>query len=156
MIAGRISYLSCDANEFDKIKEVYNTSLKKSGFNEPISFVNPQIGSQSPPRQRKRQVIWYNPPYNDRVETNIGKKFLALLSKHFPPQHKYHSIFNKNKVKLSYSCTPNMSQAISSHNKRILTASTAPPEANNTNRCMCNCRKPTECPLDNKCLEEFA
>ena len=46
-----------------------------------------------------------------------------------------------------------MSQATNkSHNKRILTASTTPEEANNPNQC--NCRRPNECPLDNKCLEE--
>ena len=152
MIAGRISSISCDIDEFNKVKEVYNTSLKNSGFNEPISYNTSQNNSQASSRQRNRKVIWFNPPYNERVKTNIGKNFLALLRKHFPPQHRYHTIFNKNKVKISYSCTPNMSQAISSHNKKILATSATPQEVNNPNQC--NCRRPTDCPLDNKCLEE--
>ena len=45
-----------------------------------------------------------------------------------------------------------MSHAISSHNRRTLAASSKPPEANNLNQC--NCRMSSECPLDNKCLEE--
>ncbi len=45
-----------------------------------------------------------------------------------------------------------MSQAISGHNRKILNSSTlntdtVPPK-------QCNCRKPSECPLDNHCLEE--
>ena len=103
------------------------------------------------PRQRKRNVIWFNPPYNGSVKSNIGRTFLNLLSKHFPPGHKYHCIFNKNKVKLSYSCTSNVSQAISSHNKRILSNSKPETPANVSN---CNCRNPNECPLDNHCLDE--
>ena len=149
MVADRLSGNSCDANEFEKVKDVYNSSLEKSGYTKPITYKQPK--PLQVPRQRKRSVIWFNPPYNGSVKSNIGRTFLNLLSKHFPPGHKYHSIFNKNKVKLSYSCTSNVSQAISSHNKRIL--SNSKPEAP-ANVSKCNCRNPNECPLDNHCLDE--
>ena len=40
---------------------------------------------------------------------------MKLISKHFPKQHKYYAIFNKNTIKLSYSCMPNMSSMIKRH-----------------------------------------
>ena len=44
-----------------------------------------------------------------------------MIKKHFPQGHKFHKIFNKNNVKVSYSCMANMKSIISSHNKTILT-----------------------------------
>ena len=46
------------------------------------------------------------------VETNIGKTFLKLIDKHFPKTNKFHKIFNKNNVKVSYSCLPNIAEMI--------------------------------------------
>ena len=34
--------------------------------------------------------------------------FLHLLDKHFGRNHKYHKIFNRNNVKISYSCIDNI------------------------------------------------
>ena len=41
--------------------------------------------------------------YMKTVSTNIGRYFLNLIAKHFPPHHKYRKIFNKNNIKVSYS-----------------------------------------------------
>ena len=78
------------------------------------------------------------------VKTNIGKTFFKLLQKHFPPTHSMHTIFNKNKIKISYSCFPNMGSIISSHNKHILNS--------NSTEYGCNCNDRHKCPLENKCL----
>ena len=56
----------------------------------------------------KRNIIWFNPPYSKFVKTNIAGIFIKLISKHFPPNHKFIKIFNKNTIKLSYSCMPNI------------------------------------------------
>ena len=40
------------------------------------------------------------------IELRNRKKFLKLISKHFPPQHKLHKILNRNSIKISYSCMP--------------------------------------------------
>ena len=123
MISDRISSISCDENEFNKAKDEYNNSLKRSGFKQCINYKQPENTSPTPRQgptvqpKRKRSIIWFNPPYNERVKSNVGRTFLMLLKKHFPPEHRYHQIFNKNNVKLSYSCTPNMAQAISGHNQ---------------------------------------
>ena len=34
-------------------------------------------------KRRKRDIIWFNPPYNSEVSTNIGRKFLELIDHHF-------------------------------------------------------------------------
>ena len=68
----------------------------------------------------KRKIIWFNPPYSMNVRTNIGKTFLKLMEKHFPNGNPLHKIFNKNTLKVSYSCMGNMASIISSRNHTIL------------------------------------
>ena len=98
-------------------------------------------------KSRKRNIVWFNPPFIEHVKTNIGKVFLHLLEKHFPPHHRLHKICNKNNIKLSYSCMPNMAAIISRHNKALLAqrtepANTVPP---------CNCKAKTSCPMKGQC-----
>ena len=69
-------------------------------------------------RKRQHNIISFNPSFSKRAKTNLGKKFFKLL-KHFPKRHKMSKIFNKNTVKLSYSCCRNISFKISSNNRRI-------------------------------------
>ena len=44
------------------------------------------------------------------VKTNVGKHFSKLLKKHFDKNHNYQKIFNKNNMKVSYSCMNNMTK----------------------------------------------
>ena len=144
MIERRVSELSCNAVEFIKCKPLYEEALARSGYSYKMEYV------QSAPsrKNRPRNIIWFNPPYNALVKTDVGKQFIALLSKHFPPHHKFRKLFNKNNVKLSYSCTKNMASIISSHNKKIL-GSDIPGPLNNGG---CNCTK-LSCPMNGNCLE---
>ena len=75
---------------------------KKIGVNENIKYPPSQLEK----RNRKRQIIWFNPPYSVNVETNVGKLLMRLIYKHFPSHHKFHKLFNHNNVKLSYSSMP--------------------------------------------------
>ena len=94
-------------------------------------------------KNRQRKIIWFNPPYSRNVQTTVGKSFLRLITRHFPASHK---IFNKNTVKVSYSCMENMERIIKKLNQKIL-------NANQTTRTHgCNGRKKTTCPLENNCL----
>ena len=36
-------------------------------------------------KNRKRNIIWFNPPYSKSLKTNFGKYFFRLLNKHFLP-----------------------------------------------------------------------
>ena len=46
--------------------------------------------------------------------------FPASHKKHLPKGHRFHKIFNRNYLKLSYSTTRNMASHISAHNKKVL------------------------------------
>ena len=144
MIQTRLSDLSSDAHEFNEVKDQYATALSNSGFHNQLKF------SKSTPRKwnHKRNIIWFNPPYNQAVENNIGREFLSLINQNFPPHHKYRKIFNRNNVKLSYSCTSNIKAIISNHNKKILNEQKAPSQER-----LCNCRVRGDCPLDGQCLK---
>ena len=96
-------------------------------------------------KNKSRNIIWFNPPFNQNVKTNIGKIFFKLINKHFPNHHRLHKIFNLNTIKLSYSC--NMSSFIKQHNRNILSS---PP---NSEKHSCNCRNKDNCPLAGNCLK---
>ena len=69
---------------------------------------------------RRRNVIWFNPPYNKNVKTNTGREFISLINRSFPADHKMRKSFNRNTLKLSYGCMPNVKQLKDGHNKAIL------------------------------------
>ena len=144
-ISTRISGLSCNQDEFDKSSQLYNDALRSSGYNERIHYVEGQGRKQS--KNRSRNIIWFNPPYSQNVRTNIAKSFLCLIDKHFPKSHKLHKIFNRNNLKVSYSCTTNMANIVKSHNQKILNENN---EASDEKKC--NCRSKNLCPLDGACL----
>ena len=83
--------------------------------------------------KQQRIILWFNPPYSKTVKTKFGKFFLQLIKKHFPKEHKFHKIFNRNALKLNYSCMPNIKTKINAHNKEIL-QNTPPKNAKH-----CNC-----------------
>ena len=124
-ISKRLTNISCNKNVFDRNVGIYQAALKNSGFDGKITYNdqseqanNVKTEEANQARKRKCAVIWYNPPYSINVKTNIGKAFFKLLQKHFPPTHPMNTIFNKNKIKVSYSCFPNMGSIITSHNKQ--------------------------------------
>ena len=79
MVNKRISDLSCNKQEFDKVKSVYESALKDSGHFSSISYNN--SNTQNAQRSRNRKVIWFNPPYSQNVKTNIGKMFIKIVRK---------------------------------------------------------------------------
>ena len=53
-------------------------------------------------RSRKGKIIWFNPPYNERVTNNLAKNFLKLIDTHLGKNTPLHKYFNKNNIKVSY------------------------------------------------------
>ena len=106
------------------MKPIYENALKSCGLTHPLTHNN-----HGPPtrtrKNRQGNIIWDNPPYNKNIHTNIGYTFRKLISKHFPKTHRFHSIFNKNNLKICYSCTENMASIINKHNKKILCTKTS-------------------------------
>ena len=148
----RLSSISSDRESFEKAAPPYQRALDASGYNHTLKFEPPRA---SPRRNRPRKnTLWYNPPFSKSMQTDIGKKFLTLVDKCFPHKNPLRKIFNRNTVKVSYSCTSNIKQAIDNHNKQKLAAyngeNTNPEEANAK---LCNCRKKDSCPLNGECLQ---
>ena len=145
----RISKLSGNQETCNTAAPNYEEALQNSNFDTHISYL-PQTDSHDnqPPSQkcnRNRNVIWYDPPISRNVTTNIGRLFLNLIDKHFPQSNKLHKIFNRNTLKVSYSCMDNIKSLINKHNHRILKQKTN--QTPKENDCSCNCRKKNECPI---------
>ena len=152
MIEKRLSLLSSTQEIFEEEKRPYEAALRLSGYEPKLSYI-PEEERRPQKRQRRRNILWFNPPYSKTVSTNIGKKFLGILGKHFPKNHKYHKIFNKNTVKISYSCMTSMGNIIKGHNATLLRPSQAQSVGQSRT---CNCRVKTTCPLNGQCLTENA
>ena len=146
-ISKRISSNSSNEAIFDDAAPYYNERLREAGYSEEIVYAEETRNSQNRTRNRtrKRNVIWFNPPFCKSVQTNVGRTFLQLIDRHFPNTHKYHKIFNRNTIKVSYSCMDNMENIIKQHNRKVSKPITAEER-------MCDCQRPEECPLDGKCL----
>ena len=110
-ISKRVSEISSNEEIFKQSIPIYEKALKDSGFNEKLVYnkENTTSNEQNQKKKRKRKTIWFNPPYSSTVKANVGKLFLKLVKQHFPKGHKLHKIFNKNTIKVSYSCLKNMS-----------------------------------------------
>ena len=77
------------------------------------------------------------------MSTNVARKFLLLIDKHFQSNH-LKKLFIKNNVKVSYSCSENIGSIIKAHNTKI----SSPPKPETPTS---NCRRKNECPLDGNC-----
>ena len=52
------------------------------------------------------------------VKTNVARLFLRLLDKHFPGSHILRKLFNRNTIKVSFSCMGNVAYIIKKHNQQ--------------------------------------
>ena len=143
----RLTNISSSKEVFDESITPYQQALKESGYDHKLTY-NPEPTPRTK-RKRKREITWYNPPFDSNAKTNLGRKFLRIVDKCFQKKHPLYKIFNRHTLKLSYSCMPNMKSIISSHNKHILSNANAPTPQPDT----CNCRKKSDCPLEGKCLQ---
>ena len=133
----------------DKLHPPYQEALRKSGFDHKLEFKPPE-----PPKPkkklRKKEVIWFNPPFSCNVKTNIGREFLKLLDRSFPVGNPLRKVFNRNTVKIGYKCMPNMAMAISRHNKKILQE----PDVRTKIDCKCE-GGPQNCPVNGDCKDKW-
>ena len=140
-IEKRISSISADKKVFAAAAPMYSNALTASGFPGKLEYTNESAAPKK--RPRRRNTIWFNPPYSRNVKTDVGAAFLRLVSKHFPKTSTLSKIFNRNTLKVGYSCLPNVGAYIRSHNRRQLEVPEAPKP--------CNCRIKANCPLGGQC-----
>ena len=154
-INNRLNQISSAQTHFEQAAQHYQKALGDSGHKHTLKYIaktEAQTQTTQKPKKdkRKRDIVWFNPPYNTQVKTNIGKSFLQLIDKHFPPNHNLRKIVNRNCVKISYSCTPNIKTIIQAHNTKTLQKHIQQ-EPNKETKANCNCRNKNTCPLENEC-----
>ena len=118
--------------------------MRQSGYNKKLTY-KPTDTNHQKHSKHKRKIIWFNLRFSKNVSTKIGKSFGSLLDLHFSRNNIYSSIFNTNKIKVSYSCMQNIKSAINNHNMKVLNNKAEIEES-------CNCRNKNNYPLDGKCL----
>ena len=143
----RLSEISSNQYVFEQATAPYKEAIEKSGYNYELKYTNQ--AKQPYKRTRTRKVTWYNPPYDQQVKKDIGRQFMQAVEKYlsFPKESKLHNKFNKNTIKLSYSCMPNVKAMVDMNNKRVLCKRI-------DNMKDCNCRNKKECPLQRKCNDK--
>ena len=139
----RLSKISSNGDIFDQACPTYQKALDDAGYEHPLKF-NPTDNIARKNRSRRKK--FFNPPFSLNVKTNVGAKFLRIIDECFPKSHILNKIFNRNTVKLSYKCMPNMQTVIARHNAKLLKSNPG-----NTNPPPCNHRQGNVCPLDGKC-----
>ena len=141
----RLSMLSSNKEVFDAAAPPYQEALQKSGHNFELNYT--PVVTSGGRRKRQRRIVYFNPPFSLNVRSNIGADFLKLIDKHFPKSNPLSKVINRNTVKVSYSCMPNLKQKVSQHNKKIIRPNT------NQSTDGCNCTSVIgECPLEGNCL----
>ena len=157
-INARLARISSSEEVFNKAVPAYQQALEESGHVHKLTYGETTVAANQPSQpnsqqHKKRKIIYYTPPFNSALKTKIGKIFLGLVRKHFPPHHKLYPILNKNTLKISYSCTANFKQIIQAHNKKVLNKlkNNAP---KTINKCNCLPTRKMNCPLNGNCCQQ--
>ena len=74
----RLSEISYNKESFEKAAPFYQKALDNSSYKHLLTFSSniPTQTSNSKRKNRKRDVIWYNPPFSKNIYTNIEHTFL--------------------------------------------------------------------------------
>ena len=145
-IEKRLSNNSADEKIFKEAAIYYEDTLNKVGYINNLVYHTPSTSNQeNKNKSRQRNVIRFNQPYSKNVVTRIRQSLLHLIDTHFPKTNIFNKIFNRNKVKVSYSSMQNIKGIINNHNMNIL-------HQNNEIKDECSCRNKKYCPLGGKYL----
>ena len=85
--------------------------LKNSGYKTKLQY-------QQPTERKENVTSTFKPSYSRSVKNNFGRIFIKLISKYFLKNHQLINFFNKNAIKLSHSCIPNLWSKINGHKKK--------------------------------------
>ena len=86
----RLTNISSSKEVFDESIAPYQQALKESGYDHKLTY-NPEPTPRTK-RKRKRDITWYNPPFDSNVKTNLGRKFLRIVDKCFQKKHPLYKI----------------------------------------------------------------
>ena len=151
MINSRIINLSSSKVIYDNEIGPFKEALRSAGYKQDIEYKEDSSstdtnGTKKKKKTRKRKIIWYTPPCNAEVSTNIPNELKKIIEKNFPKGTELGKIFNCKNVKVSNSCMPNMDRIIKGHNRYIT-------GGNELQLGGCKCQK-WACPVDGTCLSK--
>ena len=90
-IKTRLSKLSLNEKVLNESVPIYQEALHNPGYKHQLTFQKTST-NDTQRRQQKRNILWFNPPFSKSAVKKIGKTFLRLIDKHFPPHHKLHKL----------------------------------------------------------------
>ena len=153
-IEKRLSNNSANQEIFNAAIQPFQSELERCGYSYKLEYKPKTEPNKKRRKRNKRKVTWFNPPFSLNIATNVGKEFLKLIDKHFPPGHPLHSVINRQTVKVGYRCLPNMGAQVNRHNRKILNNSNKNRKAKTPPSCNCIKSKKSECPLPGACNQQ--
>ena len=133
---------------FENAIQTYSDELVKCGYDHKLTYTNQNTHKKK--RRRQRKISWFNPPFSKNIKTNVGAKFLKIIDEKVPAELKKY--FNRNTIKVSYRCMPNIKNHIDRHNAKLLKQENINNNNNNnSDRCNCLASKKQDCPLPGRC-----
>ena len=121
-------------------KTLTKQSLKVSRYNKFLEYIE-EI-TQSKPKwksTKRRNIIWFNPPFCYGVHSRVAKFFLQQIDKHFPRDDILQKLFNHGNMKVNHSCMSSMPKIIRRHNSKIQNSNSVFPQKK------CNRRREEDC-----------
>ena len=91
----RLNLISSTKEIFDTAAPLYQAELNRAGYDHKLEYSET---CKSNPKKRKKNKIWFNPPFLMTLKINVGQKFLRLLDKHFPKRSLLYPIFKRKKL----------------------------------------------------------
>ena len=116
-VNNRLSSNSSNKELFEETAAPFQQALKNSGYDHKLVFEDKSTQVKKK-RFRKRNTIYFNPPYSAGVKSRVGAQILKLVGDSFPKTNPLHKIFNRHTIKVGYRTTQNMQQIITGHNKK--------------------------------------
>ena len=102
LINNKLNKFSSNKKIYKNIKKDYNDALSSSVYDKVKGYSETNLTfTKKINRSRK---IKTNSIFCSFVKMNIRKKFFELVCLHFLKNNKLHKVFNRNRIKTSYSC----------------------------------------------------
>ena len=98
-IQKRISNLSHSKEIFEAEIRPYQHELDKRGYKCKLQYT-PTEPNNSSETKRKRKILYFNPPWNAAVTTDIARKTFRLVDEHFKEGTLLGKLFNTRFGKL--------------------------------------------------------
>ena len=92
---------SSSTEVFEESELDYEEALKKCGCKARLQYIQPNLQQNNQKKNTENPLV--QPNFQFKCKNKIGKNVFAING---------HKIFNGNSVKVSYSCTQNISQII--------------------------------------------